>query len=109
MSTNAKRFNLYVIELDEAILKVRKFRDANPDYDPAKPCVYVGMTARSPEERFQQHLSGYKAARFTKHYGIRLRPRLYQRFNPLTFEQARYMETELARRLRKRGYGVWQN
>ena len=37
------------------------------------------------------------------------RRRLFQRFNPLTFEEARHMETELARRLRKRGYGVWQN
>jgi hypothetical protein len=71
MSANAKRFNVYVIELDKAILELQKFREANPDYDPTKPCVCVGMTARSPEERFQQHLSGYKAARFTKRYGVR--------------------------------------
>jgi hypothetical protein len=73
------------------------------------PCVYVGMTGRTPEERFQQHKAGYKAARFVHKFGIRLKPRQYQAYNPMTAAEAKYMEVEKARRLRNRGYGVWQN
>ena len=36
--------NVYVIELDPAILNIARFRNANPDHDLRKPCVYVGMT-----------------------------------------------------------------
>src|SRR5205807_5284015 len=36
--------NVYVIELDPAILNIARFRNANPDHDLLKPCVYVGMT-----------------------------------------------------------------
>ena len=102
------RFNIYVIELSQDILKVRKFREANPNYKQGKPCVYVGMTARTPKERFQQHKEGYKAARFAKKYGLRLKPRQYTRHNPMTFDDADKMEKEKARRLRKKGWGVWQ-
>jgi len=104
-----KTRNIYVIELDKAVLKNKKFRMANPDYVEGKPCVYVGMTARSPEERFQQHKQGFKSARLVKKYGMRLKPRLYRIHNPMTYEEACKMEAEKARRLRKRGYGVWQN
>jgi hypothetical protein len=44
-----------------------------------------------------------------KAFGVALVPRLYARFNPMTYEQAKAMEVELARRLRNRGYAVWQN
>ena len=43
--------NVYVIELDSRVLRSRKFLAANPGRDPAKPCVYVGMTGLSPAER----------------------------------------------------------
>lgn len=35
-----------------------KIRAANPDRDPAKPCVYVGMTGLDPQERFKNHKRG---------------------------------------------------
>ena len=60
--------NLYVIRLDDAVLRERKFRERNPDYRPRgiglfrKPCVYVGQTWHDPEVRFQQHKDGYKAS-----------------------------------------------
>jgi hypothetical protein len=88
---------------------VRRFRLANPDRRPDKPCVYVGKSARTPEERFEQHLHGYRASRLVHKYGLSLMPRLYVRYNPMTDAAARDFEVELARRLRKRGYGVWQN
>lgn len=101
--------SIYVIELDKAVLQIKRFREANPGYREGMPCVYVGMTCRTPEERFRQHISGYKAARFAHRFGIRLKPRQYRAFNPMTAAEAKYMEVEKARRLRNRGYGVWQN
>jgi hypothetical protein len=101
--------NVYVIELAEEIRGVRRFADANPDARPDKPCLYVGSTGLDPEVRFEQHKSGYKASRYVKKYGVRLRPRYYSRYNPLDDEDARAFEIELARRLRKRGFAVWQN
>jgi hypothetical protein len=106
--SDRREYNIYVIELDPAVLKEKRFLEANPTYLPGKLCVYVGMTARSPEERFEQHLRGYKSARYVRKYGQRLRPRLFRSHNPMTYEEACAMEREKARRLRNRGYGVWQ-
>lgn len=103
------RHSIYVIELDPAVLEDRRFRGANPDYVAGRPCVYVGMTGCTPEERFAQHKKGYKAARIPRKYGVRLKPQLYQSHNPMTYKDACRMEVEKARQLRSRGYGVWQN
>jgi len=101
-------YTLYVIELDREVLTIRRFRDANPDHRPDKPCVYVGMTGRTAEQRFEQHKSGYKANRFEKKYGIRLRKRLYMHYQDIpTQKQALAAEKRLAERLAKRGYAVW--
>lgn len=102
------RFNVYVIELDRAVRESRKFREANPGSDPAKPCLYVGMTSRTPTERFAQHKAGYKASRYVKKYGTLVRHDLCYRYNPLTYEEACKMEVELAKRLRQQGHAVWQ-
>jgi len=100
---------IYVIELDLKVLENRKFRDANPDYVEGKKCFYVGMTGRTPEDRYLQHKRGYKSGRFVKKYGIGLRPWYYEKLNPMTYEEAEKMEIEKTRRLRNRGYGVWSN
>jgi len=100
--------NVYVIELDKAVLKEAKFRRANPDYDLSKPCVYVGMTGLTVQQRFANHRKGIKSNRFAHRYGIRLLPELYECFNPMPYEGAREMEVELAVGLREEGYGVWQ-
>jgi hypothetical protein len=60
---------VYVIELDRAAGRRR---------DPRIPWVYVGSSARSPEQRFEQHLRGYKSARLVKRHALRLRPDLYE-------------------------------
>ncbi|UCF76012.1 MAG: hypothetical protein JSU71_01430 [Betaproteobacteria bacterium] len=100
--------NVYVIELDRAVLKEPRFRRANPEYDPGKPCVYVGMTGLTVQQRFANHRKGVKSNRFAHQYGIRLLPELYECFNPMPYEGAREMEVELAVGLREEGYGVWQ-
>lgn len=104
-----REYPIYVVELDRSFLRERKFAEANPGYIEGKPCVYVGMTGRTPELRFAQHRCGNKAARFARIYCIRLKPRQYKCHNPMTRQEAELMEVEKARRLRKRGYGVWQN
>jgi len=104
------RYNIYVIELDPEVLDVRKFREANPDYVEGMNCLYVGQTAAMPEERFEQHKEGYKANRYARRYGRRLRPDLYERYNPISSrERAENMEEAIAQRLRARGYAVWYN
>lgn len=90
-------------------MRDKRFREANPGYIEGKSCVYVGMTGRTPDERFQQHRDGYKSSRYPRKYGKYLRRKLFEHLNPMTHEQARKMEVELARRLRQKGYGVWQN
>lgn len=101
-------YNLYVIELDRLVLKSSKFRNANPHRRDDKPCVYVGSTVRSPEERFEQHKEGYKANRFVHQYGVRLKPRLYRNYQGYkTRKEAEEKEKQRAESLRKRGYAVW--
>ncbi|MGO8927074.1 MAG: hypothetical protein ACLQU3_09325 [Limisphaerales bacterium] len=74
--------NVYVVLLDSAVGKIRKVRAENPRRDPKKPCVYVGMTGLTPEERFANHKAGIKDASLVKRYGIRLLPELYEHLTP---------------------------
>ena len=110
-----KTHSIYIIELDKKILGNKRFQAANPKYNPEKPCVYIGMTSKTPEKRFEEHITGARNkrgplfSRKAKKYGIRLKPRLYKSHNPMTQEDAKEIEVEKARRLRNRGYGVWQN
>jgi hypothetical protein len=98
--------NVYVVLLDRAVARLRKVRAANPDRDPQKPCVYVGMSGLTPEERFANHLKGDKASSAVKRYGVRLLPELYVHLNPMPFEAAERMEQDLAEDLRRAGYTV---
>ena len=100
--------NVYVVELSPEVLQEAKFRRANPDYDVMKPCVYVGMTGLTPEQRFAKHKQGIRANRYVERYGLRLLPKLYAYANPMPYGAARNMEVELAIALREEGYGVWQ-
>jgi predicted GIY-YIG superfamily endonuclease len=100
---------VYVIELDPAVRLEKKFAAANPNARKDKPCLYVGLTGLTPEERFANHKAGKKASAYVKKYGLRLRPKYFEGLNPMTYEQAQAEEPALAERLRKRGFAVWQN
>lgn len=100
--------NVYVVELSREVLLEPRFRKCNPDHDPAKPCVYVGMTGLSPDERFDKHKAGIKSNKYVRLYGLRLLPELFEVYNPMPYEGAREMEVELAIGLQEQGYGVWQ-
>ena len=98
--------NVYVVLLNAAVSRIRKVRAANPDRDRKKPCVYVGMTGLTPEERFSNHKAGIKDAWVVKRFGVLLLPELYAHLNPMPFAAAAQMEKDLAEDLRREGYTV---
>lgn len=99
---------VYVVQLNLTILDSRK-----PSYSPPREInpskiVYVGITGRTPEERFEQHKKGYKASRAVKYYGIKLLPNLYDEFNPMSYDAAKDKEKKYAEELAiERGYVVY--
>jgi predicted GIY-YIG superfamily endonuclease len=99
----------YVIRLDSAVLKDRRFRAANPQYVKGSPCVYVGATGLSPEERFAHHKAGHKANWYARTYGECLLSDLFGHLNPMTHQRALATEIALAEELRQEGFAVWQN
>ena len=101
-------YHVYVVELDDRVWNVARFRRANPDHVLGKPFVYVGMTGLDPDIRFDKHKAGIQANRFVQQWGVRLLPALYERHNPMSYDAARTMEVELGIALRHAGYGVWQ-
>jgi predicted GIY-YIG superfamily endonuclease len=91
-------YHVYVIELSDG---------AGPRVSPQKPNVYVGQTVRDPQVRFAQHLTGVKASRVVRRFGVRLRPRLYRNYGPYrSRDEALEGERDLAARLRRRGFTV---
>ena len=99
---------VYVIELSREVLNEPSFVAENPNRRPDKSCLYVGVTGLDPEERFTRHRAGIQSSPFVRKYGLRLRKRFFERLTPMTYPDALAMEKELARRLRKRGFAVWQ-
>lgn len=97
---------VYVVLLDPKAARLSKMTRQNPHRDPSKPCLYVGMTGLTPEERFQNHKNGLKASRIVQRFGIKLMPEFYECFNPMPFEAAAQMEKDLTEDLRKEGYTV---
>ena len=110
-------YRVYVIELSRRVFNEhRRFREANPQYNGMLQCLYVGMTSKSPEERFRQHKTGHRNAKghdisssIVRKYGLYLRPSLYQDIGPLSRAEALEVEKGLALELRRKGYAVWTN
>jgi predicted GIY-YIG superfamily endonuclease len=78
----------------------------NPKGD-GRAGYYVGMTGLTPEQRFENHKRGIKAASVVKRCGERLVPKLYAHLNPMTYEEAVAMERRLAEELAAQGYQVF--
>ena len=112
------QYSVYVIELSKKVYtENRKFREANPQFNGVLQCLYVGMTSKSPQERFEQHKTGYVnkkgyklSANIVEKYGLYLRGSLFQHIDPLN-NRLDALETEknLALELRRQGYAVWFN
>ena len=113
------KYQVYVVELSKKVFTENtKFRIANPQFNGVLQCLYVGMTSKTPAERFIQHKTGYinkkghkLSAYIVQTYGTYLRPSLYEHINvkPMTRQEALVMEKKLALDLRRQGYAVWFN
>jgi len=111
-------YRVYVVELSKKVFtENRKFREANPQFNGVLECLYVGMTSKTPKERFEQHKKGTLSKKgynlsssIVKKYGSYLRPSLYNHIDPMpTRTQALKMEKILALELRRKKYAVWFN
>ncbi|MGB1308236.1 MAG: ribose-5-phosphate isomerase [Oceanihabitans sp.] len=111
-------YRIYVIELSKRVYSENtKFRAANPQFNGVLQCLYVGMTSKTPKERFAQHKTGYRnkkgyklSANIVEKYGMYLRPSLYNHIDLLkTKAEALKMEETLALELRRQKYAVWFN
>ena len=99
-------YYVYVVQLKRPIVQKRKFTRENPQHVQGRPCVYVGMTGLTPEERFENHRTGHRASRFVRRFGKRLRKDLIE--GPMSRSEAKQRERALADALRERGWAVWQ-
>ena len=111
-------YHVYVIELSKRVFTENaKFRIANPQFNGVLECLYVGMTSKTPKERFEQHKTGYRnkkghkiSSNIVQQYGLYLRPSLHDHIGPIgTRTEALKMEEQLALELRRRRYAVWFN
>ena len=125
VSKKLNNYYVYVIRLDDKVKKKKKFQKANPNYIDGKPCSYVGYTSLSVQERFKQHKTGFynpnfkhkgKAQKwhnnYVKKYGLYLQPKQFNKLNPIKSsdaKKAKLEEVRLAKKLREKGWGVWQN
>lgn len=102
----ADHHNVYVVELLQDALKRKKLLRDNPKADLNKPPLYVGSTGHPVEQRFNNHKNNIKGNVFVQKYGLKLRPDLYTKYNPMSFANAEAKEVELAKQLRAEGYAV---
>ena len=113
------RYQVYVVELSKRVFTENaRFRAANPQFNGVLECLYVGMTSKTPAERFRQHKTGYVnrkgykiSAYIVQKYGTYLRPSLYDHINlkSMSRQEALTTEAQLALHLRRHGYAVWFN
>ena len=111
-------YHVYVIELSKKVFTENaKFREANPQFNGVLECLYVGMTRKTPKERFEQHLKGARSSKghklssnIVQKYGRYLRPSLYEHIGPVSSRtEALRTEEQLALELRRQRYAVWYN
>ena len=111
-------YRIYVVELSKRVYTENsRFRAANPQFNGVLQCLYVGMTSKTPKERFLQHKTGYRnkkghklSSNIVQKYGLYLRPSLYNHIDPfVSREDALKAEEGLALELRRQGYAVWYN
>ena len=112
-----RQYHVYVIKLDEGFALTRAAKEANPEMDADKECIYVGYTSKTPEVRFEEHTTGRRSkkgfplySRKVRRWGLCLLPEMYEDYNPIdSREEAMRLEKKLTRKFRRRGYTVWSN
>ena len=115
---------VYAFRLTEGVINESKFREANPDLKEVDELVYVGMTSKSREERFAQHINAPEdgrdvGARFMRKYGYDsyenadatvevFKNRQYPH-DKLTYGEALNTERYYGENLRSKNCGTWWN
>ncbi|HMP28393.1 MAG TPA: hypothetical protein PKD85_02265 [Saprospiraceae bacterium] len=111
-------YQIYVIELRKSVFTEHKrFREANPQFNGVLECLYVGMTSKTPKERFEQHVHAILSKRginisstIVRKYGIYLRPSLYEHLPKFKSKsEGLKAEKALALKLMQMRYAVWTN
>ena len=87
--------------------RVYVVRLEHPRHPGVRDCYYVGMTGLLPQERFENHKAGIKAAHVVRAYGVELAFEWFDEIPPMTFADAALCEPTLADELRDRGFVVY--
>ena len=94
------KYYIYIIELDKQVGKLVKFRKQSPKFLLGNRCFYVGQSAKKPSIRFRQHKEGYNSNTYAKRFGMRLVPKLYEKYNPIpNRKDAKELEEYIAKKL----------
>ena len=132
--TNIKSFCVYMIHLSKDVLSkdtpegkiwtAKEFINKNPQYDleaKIKPCVYIGYSSVTPEERYIQHKERIPKKELSKkgepvrnwnpyaaEFGIRLdkKKKAFKKIHTKKYAAKKH-EQNLANYYRKKGYAVW--
>ncbi len=109
MSDQQSTFSVYVIELGSSACNDPTFD--HPRRDLGKTCLYVGSTAKTIAERYEEHTSGGRtqSRAVRKHGAKQLRPDLAQGKYAYSRDKAEEIEARLADTLRSQGYRVSQH
>ena len=115
------KHRVYAFYMNKSVLSKKKFQEANPNYKKGKPCVYVGMTGKSIEERYDEHTNPEnenfnKGSKWMKNHAVHgfvealaidllSHPDISR--ETLTFGEALQNEKLYAAWLKSQGYGVW--
>ena len=115
---------VYAFRLDIDVVGEKKFNEANPELEQLEELVYVGMTSKSREERYTQHMNAPEngrdlGAKFMRKYGVKsfseadateelFRNRQYPH-EKLTFGEALNTERYYGENLKSKSCGTWWN
>jgi len=99
--------SVYIIRLQPEVGESSGAKKQNPKRDPGKPCLYVGQTGLSHQERFDVHRAGGQySSKWVHDYGVELIASLNPEPGLMTELDALRAERRAAHALRKDGYTV---
>jgi len=119
-----RNHSVYAFRLDIDVVGEKKFNEANPELEQLEELVYVGMTSKSREERYTQHMNAPEngrdlGAKFMRKYGVKsfseadatedlFQNRQYPH-DKLTYGEALNTERYYGENLKSKSCGTWWN